>query len=97
MRWSPESGSLDRATLRQAYGSGDLDPVALAQALVARLARHRDDHIWISRFDDATLLEHARRIAAGPKDLPLYGLPFAVKDNIDLGGLDTTAGCPAFA
>ena len=97
MRWSPESGSLDRATLRQAYGAGDLDPVALAQALLTRLDRHRDDKIWISRFDDAAILAHARRIAAGPKNLPLYGLPFAVKDNIDLAGLDTTAGCPAFA
>jgi len=97
MRWSPESGSLDRATLQQAYQSGDLDPVGLVEALLQRLDRHRNDRIWISRFDDTALLERARRLAAGPKDLPLYGLPFAVKDNIDLAGLDTTAGCPQFS
>src|SRR5581483_7739336 len=97
MRWSPETGSLDRATLQRAYATGELDPVGLAEALLGRLARHRDDAIWISRFDDAAILGQARRIAAGPKDLPLYGLPFAIKDNIDLAGLDTTAGCPAYA
>ena len=35
--------------------------------------------------------------AADPRDLPLYGIPFAIKDNIDLAGIPTTAACPAFA
>ena len=36
--------------------------------------------------------------SAGPSaDLPLYGVPFAIKDNIDLAGTPTTAACPAFA
>ncbi|MBI3515430.1 MAG: allophanate hydrolase [Proteobacteria bacterium] len=88
---------LDRATVHAAFATGTLDPVAVAEAVLARLARRRDDHIWINRFDDRAILEHARRLAAGPKDLPLYGLPFAIKDNIDVAGLDTTAACPAFA
>jgi allophanate hydrolase len=95
--WNPETGSLDRASLHAAYAAGRLDPVAVAEAVLGRLARRRDDHVWISRFDDRAILDHARRIAAGPTDLPLYGLPFAIKDNIDVAGLDTTAGCPAFA
>lgn len=55
---------------------------------------------WISRFPPETLLDMARavdaRLAAG-EDLPLAGVPFAVKDNVDVAGLATTAACPAFA
>lgn len=56
--------------------------------------------VWISvmpRHRARALLAAARaRLEAG-EDLPLFGVPFAVKDNIDVGGLATTAGCPAFA
>jgi len=55
---------------------------------------------WISRVSDDTLLQQARhidkRIASG-ESLPLAGVPFAVKDNIDVAGLETTAACPSFA
>ena len=55
---------------------------------------------WISRVPDDTLLQQAKhidkRIASG-ESLPLAGVPFAVKDNIDVAGLETTAACPSFA
>lgn len=51
--------------------------------------------VWISLVPRETALEQARRLE-NPA-LPLYSLPFAIKDNIDLAGLPTTAGCPAYA
>ncbi len=56
--------------------------------------------VWISRPTAETLLREARaidaRLAAG-EQLPLAGVPYAAKDNIDVEGLATTAACPAFA
>ncbi len=62
------------------------------------MARHPDNPVWISRFDAAALYARAAELETlDPAALPLYGVPFAIKDNIDLAGLPTTAACPAFA
>jgi len=55
--------------------------------------------VWISLVPRATALARAHELEADPRAAakPLYGWPFAIKDNIDLAGLPTTAGCPAYA
>ncbi|HEX3793024.1 MAG TPA: allophanate hydrolase [Acidimicrobiales bacterium] len=72
---------------------------AAARALAAIAAADRPE-VWISRFSDEEILAAASsldaRLAAGHV-LPLAGLTFAVKDNIDVRGLPTTAACPAYA
>lgn len=74
------------------------DPVAAAEAALAADRAHGDPAIWISRCADASVLARARTLAAeGPQGRPLWGVPFAVKDNIDVAGMPTTAACAGFA
>ncbi len=90
--------SLDIANLRRLYQSGELTPLQLVDELLARMARDDSHHIWISRLDADALRAYARKLdSRDPAGLPLYGIPFAIKDNIDLAGLPTTAACPEFA
>ena len=82
------------------------DPVAHVGALLRpEIGRDRGDNpVWISKADEAALdaqLDDLRarlaQVGGDPSRLPLFGVPFAVKDNIDAAGFETTAGCPAFA
>ena len=91
--------ALDIARLRAAYESGETTPSQVIRAVIERIAAHGDDAIWISRRPDDALLAEAEQLTNRFGDLerlPLYGIPFAVKDNIDVAGLPTTAACPAF-
>ena len=86
--------------LRASYSSGTLTCRAVIEEVLARIAAAGDDKVWISRAKDADLLAAASALDArrGEIDkLPLFGVPFAVKDNIDVAGLPTTAACPGFA
>jgi allophanate hydrolase len=94
--------SLDFQTLRLAYADGAATPVSIAREVIARIERRGNDAVWISRVPLEVLLAEAasleRRVAAeGIAELPLYGIPFAVKDNIDVAGLPTTAACRELA
>ena len=98
MDWSPEHGSLEITTLSRLYEARALTPGRLIDALQRRLADARAANIWITRADRADLAARVRALeAADPAGLPLYGIPYAVKDNIDVAGLPTTAACPDFA
>jgi allophanate hydrolase len=85
-----------------AVRSGETTAVVVAEDALARIEAYDavQPQVWISRASREDLLAAARavdaRVAAG-EDLPLAGVPFAVKDNIDVAGFETTAACPAFA
>ncbi|MGO8830407.1 MAG: allophanate hydrolase [Steroidobacteraceae bacterium] len=90
--------SLLIADLLQGYRSGHLTPTRVIESAIERADRAPERHVWITRLSRERLLEHARSIeqrAFG--ELPLYGIPFVIKDNIDLAGVPTTAGCAQYS
>ena len=87
-------------SLSEAYASGRLEPRQLLQIVHRRARELSSRNIWITLLDwaaiEAQLADvEARRAAGAP--LPLYGVPFAIKDNIDLSDVPTTAACPSYA
>lgn len=92
-------GALDLTTLRAAYRDGRRTPSQVIAAIYDAIAANGADGVWITLTPRATALQRAAALEAGGPDQaqPLWGVPFAVKDNIDVAGLPTTAACPAFS
>ncbi len=89
---------LTLAEYREAYSDGCLTPTAAVAEVYARIAAHDDPAIFIALRPQAEVLADAQALERrGPEGLALYGVPVAVKDNIDVAGLPTTAACPDFA
>ncbi len=87
----------DIESLSEAYAAG-VQPTEVVETAFARLCVADDPGIFIHLADKQDLLREAKELGAfDPVSRPLWGVPFAVKDNIDVAGMPTTAACPGFA
>src|SRR5215470_8136921 len=80
--------------LREAFLNRTTTPAAVVQDIFSRIRTEGERPVWISVVDEREALERAAMVDTS---LPLAGIPFAVKDNFDVSGMTTTAGCPSFS
>ncbi|KAH5284192.1 hypothetical protein HBI70_054820 [Parastagonospora nodorum] len=92
------NGDLTITSLQQAYKNG-MSPVSLIEAIYDKIEAYKaiDPAVWIHLVPRAQALEAANKIAARFPNRnalpPLFGIPFSVKDSIDVQGIPTTTGC----
>lgn len=95
-------GDLSISSLRKAYRNG-LSPMTVMQVVLERIEKYSalDPAVWIHRASKDSVFEQVRQLQSkwpNPESLPpLYGVPFSVKDSIDIAGLPTTTACPPLA
>jgi allophanate hydrolase len=86
------------AAIVAAHRSGTMTPAQTVARSYQRIRDYNDPAVFISLRDEKAAIAEAEVLAAkGGSALPLLGVPVAVKDNIDVLGLATTAACPAFS
>jgi allophanate hydrolase len=80
------------------YRAGRVSPVQVMESVLEAVAGAPERNAWITLVPRERVLAMAQALVSRPPEsLPLYGIPFAIKDNIDLAGIPTTAGCPEYA
>jgi allophanate hydrolase len=87
------------ADILESHAGGSGSPTKTAARVADAIAARGDDGTWLSTVPRDELLAAAREIEnrPGARALPLYGVPFGVKDSIDVAGVPTTLSCPDFS
>ena len=89
--------NLTLAALKQQYQNGDLTPRVLMKVLRENALKYADHNLFIHLLDDSELEPYLSHLEnSEPNSLPLWGVPFVIKDNIDLANIPTTAACKEF-
>jgi allophanate hydrolase len=89
--------SLDAATLSRGYRDVDFTPSDVVEEIYRRIDKRGDHAAWLHLIPKSEALARAAEVESRGRTAlqPLYGLPYGVKDNIDVAGWPTTAGCRA--
>ena len=83
--------------IRNSYKSGKLKPVELIEEIIKRVEGNKDKNIWITKPSMDFIKVYLDNLSIKDiEEYPLWGIPFAVKDNIDVKGLKTTAACEKY-
>jgi allophanate hydrolase len=83
--------------LLEGYRTRRFSPLEVIETAFERAARVDSHNIWITRLSAREIEAHLERLRERDLQSPLYGIPFVIKDNLDLAGVPTTAACPEFA
>ncbi|MFI3167385.1 MAG: allophanate hydrolase [Bacillota bacterium] len=83
--------------IKQAYSANQITPAELLQEIIKRSEAVSDKNIWITPPSVEFSMPYIENLPKNKADFPLWGIPFAIKDNIDLANVATTAGCAEYA
>ena len=89
--------SMDLVSLRAGYQEDRFKPAEVVREVWKRIRERGERPVWIHLIAEEQSLARAEALGPFREELPLYGIPFAIKDNIDLAGVPTTAACPEYA
>ncbi|MBX2865155.1 MAG: allophanate hydrolase, partial [Leptolyngbyaceae cyanobacterium MAG.088] len=89
------------SSLQKSYAQGTLTPVQVIKTIIDTLKQRGNDGIWIYTLPEETLIKRAMALTSMLRSqrsqFPLWGIPFSVKDCIDVAEYPTSSACPAFA
>lgn len=83
--------------VKQAYDHNELTPTELVDEIIRRSEKTKEKNIWIVPPSHELTNKYIDNLSSDRENYPLWGIPFAIKDNIDLESVPTTAACPDYS